>query len=89
MMEYHEFCDDCPGCRPAILDLQTQQAMSDDSPVMKAINEMWDKDTTYAQRRAYIEVTLHNSENPVDRSRATEVVEKIKEVMIKVMHREN
>lgn len=35
--------------------------MSDDSPIMLAINRAWNHDTTYAERKAFIEVTLHNS----------------------------
>jgi len=79
--ELHEFCDDCKGCRPAILDLQTNEAMHDDSPVMQAVNEMWDNETTYAERRAYIQVTLHSSRNQVDMERATTVIDKIKKVL--------
>ena len=77
MMEDHEFCDDCPGCRPALLDLQTQQSLPDDDPIMVKVNRVWDSDTTYAQRRAFIKVTLHNSRNKQDMVRAQEVTQKI------------
>ena len=76
MMEDHEFCDDCPGCRPALLDLDTEEPLLDDDPIMIKVNGIWDNDTTYAQRRAFIEVTLHNSRNPKDIERAQEVSQK-------------
>lgn len=79
MMEDHEFCDDCPGCRPAMLDMKTQQPLSDDDPIMIAVNKIWDSNTTYAQRRAFIEVTLHNSRNTKDMSRTQEVMQKIED----------
>ncbi len=77
MMEDHEFCDDCSGCRPALLDMETQQALVHDDPIMVAVNNLWDNDTTYAQRRAFIEVTLHNSRVPQDMALAAQVSEKI------------
>lgn len=76
MMEDHEFCDDCSGCRPALLDMETKQPLSNDDPIMISVNKVWDDDTTYAQRRAFIEVTLHNSRNPLDMVRAQEVAQK-------------
>lgn len=79
MMEDHEFCDNCSGCRPALLDMETQQPMSNDNPIMIEVNRVWDNETTYAQRRAFIEFTLHNSRNPSDVSRAQEVMQKIQE----------
>jgi hypothetical protein len=61
---YHAFCDHCPGCRPALIDTVTGQPMADDSPVMLTVNRVWDKDTSYAEREAFINVTLHNSRVP-------------------------
>ena len=81
MMPEHEFCDDCPGCRPALLDVKTGKVMAPDDPVMTKINDVWDNETTYAQRRAFIEVTLHNSRNPVDMKRFEEVVRMSQNVM--------
>ncbi len=80
MMEDHEFCDNCSGCRPALIDMQTKKPLSNDDPIMIAVNEAWDNDTTYAQRRAFIEVTLHNSRNPMDLERAQEVAQKFEVV---------
>lgn len=77
MMEWHEFCDDCEGCRPAMLDLKTNKPLPNDDPMMVVVNRVWDNETTYAQRKAYIEVTLHNSTRPNDVRLFQEVAQKI------------
>jgi hypothetical protein len=61
MLEGHEFCDHCPGCRPAVFDPTTGKVYAPDSQVMQIINLVWDTETSYAERKAFIEVTLHNS----------------------------
>lgn len=86
MMPEHEFCDDCPGCRPAIasFDPKTGQVgpkMPDDTPIMQAVNKYWDNDTTYEERHAYIEVTLHNSRLPAHMERCQRVLEQLQRIM--------
>lgn len=76
----HDFCDHCPGCRPCLIDLQTGQPQPPDSPVMIRVNRLWDKETTYAERKAFIDVTLHHSQKPKDIQLAHAVIEKIKAV---------
>ncbi len=83
MMPDHEFCDSCPGCRPALLDINTHEVLSNDSPVMKIVNQIWDNETTYAQRKAFIEVTLHNSRLPNEMKLWQEVNEKITKALEK------
>lgn len=77
-MPKHEFCDSCPGCRPTIINTKTKSVLPQDSKEMIAINDVWDNNTTYNQRKAYIDVTLHNSKNSKDLELAGSVVEKIK-----------
>lgn len=81
MMEEHEFCDSCPGCRPALLDVTTEQRLADDNPIMIAVNKIWDEETTYEQRKAFIEFTLHNSRVPIIVARAEEVIKKFETVL--------
>lgn len=81
-MAKHEFCDHCPGCRPALLNAQTGQVMADDDPIMIAVNKVWNHDTTYDMRKAFIEVTLHNSEDERDRSLAGQVISKIQDALL-------
>ena len=85
-MEDHEFCDDCKGCRPALaaVDLETGEVggqVPDSDPAMVIINELWDNETTYAQRKAFIEVTLHNSQIPVETNLATQVMTMIEDAI--------
>lgn len=76
----HEFCDECPLCRPAIIDISTGREMSPDHKLMKAVNRIWDQHTTYEQRRAFIRVTRFNSREAADVLLFEEVVTKIKQV---------
>ncbi len=76
----HEFCDHCPGCRPALIDLTTGGVLSNDSAIMRHVNRVWDNDTTYAERKAFIAVTVHKSRVPADMQLA-------QSVMVKLTHR--
>lgn len=85
MMEDHEFCDSCPGCRPVLIDPATGKPLPDDSPVMKAVNAFWDNRTSYAERRAFIEVTLKNSREPHELGLAMEMMTRLKGAVEKEM----
>lgn len=78
MLEKHEFCDHCPGCRPALVDVATGRVLPDDSTLMIAVNRVWNTHTSYAERKAFIEVTLHNSRAEKDLQLAAAVMTKIK-----------
>jgi len=80
VIEDHEFCDACPGCRPILVTMDGRK-VSDDDPMMVIINKLWDTQTTYAQRRAYIEVTLKNSRKPSDLELSSEVMQKIQQAL--------
>lgn len=73
----HEFCDHCPGCRPALVDLKTGNAMAADSEIMILVNRVWNTETTYAERKAFIDVTVHNSVKPDDFRLASGIMAKI------------
>ena len=79
MMEDHEFCDSCPGCRPALI--MDGRKVPDDDPKMVIINELWNTQTTYAQRRAFVEVTLKNSRKPLDMKMCQQVINKIQQAL--------
>lgn len=72
----HPFCDHCPGCQPAIVDPVTGAVLPETSHYMKAVMHVWRKETTYAQRKAYIDVTVHNSTVRGTLELAQEVVKK-------------
>lgn len=82
----HEFCDHCPGCRPAIIDMKTGKPLPPDSPLMVAVDRMWNTETTYAERKAFIEVTLHNSRKPEDIELARKIMARIETETIYFAH---
>lgn len=59
------FSDDCAGCQPAMMDVKTGKVLSDDSPEMKAVHQMW-RVTTRAERQAWHRFTCLNSRVPSD-----------------------
>lgn len=64
-MSRAHFEDDCEGCRPAVLDLQTKKPLPADHPVMKALAMVWDG-TTRDERAAFHRFTCLNSREPTD-----------------------
>lgn len=54
------FSDDCPGCRPAMIDFETMKPVPPDSPLMRPINAIWDK-TSYEDRQAFHRFTCLGS----------------------------
>lgn len=81
MRAKHEFCDTCPGCRPAMVDTRTGEVVPADHPLMIATNWVWDHETTYAERKAFIDVTHHNKHGPEELRLAVSVMNKIQGVL--------
>lgn len=59
----HEFCDHCDGCRPGMIGFDGK-VLPESDPLMMKISAVWRNKTTYAQRKAFIDVTLHNRHTP-------------------------
>ncbi len=86
MMEDHEFCDSCEGCRPAIASVdpvtgKVGPALPRTSPPMRAIDEYWDNHTSYEERKSYIEVTLHNSRRSIDMERTRKLTDAFQKLL--------
>jgi hypothetical protein len=64
-MSRHQFSDDCPGCRPALIDFKTGQVIPEDDPVMQSVLAIWAK-TTRKEREVFHCVTCLNSRVPSD-----------------------
>lgn len=64
-MSWEKHDDDCPGCRPAILDVRTGKALPPDDPIMRAVNAVWAQ-TTLAERQAFHRVCCENSRDQAD-----------------------
>lgn len=79
---YHEFCDHCPLCRPSILNITTGKKLPDDSPTMIKVSRMWTHETTYKERKAFIDVTAHNRQTPENMRLANTVIEKMRKLMM-------
>jgi len=79
----HKFGDDCPGCRPALFDAQTQRRFGPDTPEMKAVDALW-AETTKQEREAFHRVTCQNSRTPGDLRLAGGVVSQIKNAILEL-----
>ena len=64
-MSWTYFEDDCPGCRPVLLDLKSGRALSEDSPQMQVVLGVW-AETTIEERKAFHRFTCQNSRTPED-----------------------
>lgn len=56
-MSQEKFNNDCPGCKPVLLDAKTKTALPDDSPAMIAIMKIW-KTLTLEERESFHRFTL-------------------------------
>ena len=72
--------DDCPGCRPALVDLQTGTVLADDHPAMVKAREAW-KTTSLACRIAFHNVTCNNSRRALDLRLAQQYIYKLHRLM--------
>ncbi len=75
----HEFCDHGPGCRPAMFDATTGKVAPDDSPIMIRMNHIWNHETTYAERKAFIDVTVHNRHSDENLRLANKIMDRLRE----------
>jgi len=64
-MSRDRFDDECPGCRPAMMDVKTGRLFADDSAEMSAVNRLWGA-TTPEERRAWHRFTCQDSRAPED-----------------------
>jgi hypothetical protein len=62
-MPWEKFSDDCPGCRPVLLDLETGYPLAEDHPAMQTVISVWNK-TTLEQREAFHAMMCQNSRKP-------------------------
>ena len=77
-MSKEVFNDDCPGCRPAVIDVKTGKVMGPETPLMQVVNAVWAK-TTREQREAFHNVCCHNSRTPKDLELAGRIFKDIQE----------
>jgi hypothetical protein len=75
-MSREVFDDNCPGCRPAILDIQTGKVLPNDDPLMVKMLGVW-AETTFSERQAYHRVMCLNSRDPLDLFLVRGIVERL------------
>lgn len=78
---HREYIEGCRGCRPCVVDPVTGEVLADDSPVMHAINALWDKNTTRTERQAFFRVTVLNSRSAIDVGICQGLMERIQVAM--------
>jgi hypothetical protein len=76
-MSRDRYNDDCPGCRPALLDVNTGKPLKADDPIMVATNKAFDG-SSRAIRQAFHNFTCNNSRDPMDLM----LVDKLRERML-------
>jgi hypothetical protein len=77
-LEAHD--DDCPGCKPALLNIDTGEPEPDNSPIMQVVFGIWDT-LTLAERQAWHRVTCQNSREPADMRVAKSFAETIQKAL--------
>lgn len=58
-MSREHFDDDCPSCKPILLDIQTSQPLPDDNPIMVVVLAIW-KAATPGERKAFHDICCMN-----------------------------
>ncbi len=81
-MSRQTFNDECPGCKPILIDPSTHKPYPDNHPMMIVLGRVW-QETTREQREAYHRVCCNNSETPEDVAVATEIAEIFRQEIIK------
>lgn len=79
-MSYTTYEDDCPDCRPAILDTKSGKALPDDHPIMRIVARVW-AETTREERRAFHAVACSKSRTDADMALAAGIAERIAKAM--------
>lgn len=76
-MSIEKFDDECPGCRPVLINTETGQVLSEEHPQMQVVNKLW-QETTKAEREAYHRVCCQNSRANADQHLAGGFAQRIK-----------
>ena len=76
-MSFEYFENDCPGCKPVLLDQKTMRQMPETSPEMQAVLGVWAK-TTLEERQAFHRFTCQNSRTPADMAVMSDLGERMR-----------
>ena len=70
----HEFCDNCPDCRPILMNIETNETCIEDNPAVIRMNDVWKNHSTFEQRKSFMEVMVHDSKDPTDLRNAIQLM---------------
>ena len=84
-MSFQRFEDDCPGCRPVLIDIQTREVMGDDTRQMQALLRVWSQ-TSRFEREVYHRVMCQNSRTAFDMAVMQEITARIQVAMRTVIN---
>lgn len=62
-MSREHYDENCPGCRPAMVDMKTGKLMKQNHPMMKIANQVFDT-FDIVERRAWHRFTCQNARDP-------------------------
>jgi hypothetical protein len=79
-MSWEHFDDNCPGCKPAIIDAITRKVLPDDHPIVVAAMAGF-AETTLAERQGWHRFTCQNSRAPEDIAAARAVTFRMEQKM--------
>jgi len=74
-MSLKEYQEDCPGCRPVIIDFKTGQRLPDDDPKMVVLLKIW-REASHREKVAFHNVTCNSSRRDLDVRLARELMHK-------------
>lgn len=84
-MTKHFFQDDCPGCRPSLMEIdkKTNQAipLPKDHPIQAEAERVWDEETSFEQRAACHSVWCTNSRDLHDLELTAQVAKKMQDAL--------
>lgn len=76
-MSIEKFDDNCPGCRPVILDIVTHKPLPESDPAMQKMLAIWAR-SSYEQREAFHNVMCNNSRDAYELALVKELVDQLK-----------
>ena len=74
----HEYDDDCEGCQPAMLDVQTGEQMKKDHPAMVAVLKAWKEKLTLDERKLIHRAWM--GQMPID-PKDQEILERVSKIL--------
>jgi hypothetical protein len=85
LVSKHSFDENCPGCKPVLIDATTMKPLPKDHPGMVAINRIWDE-CSLEEKEAFHKVTCLNNRSPSVMKLAVGLMDRFNKLM---KHSEN